>query len=117
MLTDGKLLRIYIAESARIREKPAYKFLLDYFIKKGFSGCTVFRGMAGFGHENRIRTVDVLQLSLDLPVVIDVVDTEEKILSVLPEIERMVEHGEVTVQDVRFCGKSLRQSPESSSEI
>nr|WP_319376447.1 DUF190 domain-containing protein [uncultured Methanoregula sp.] len=108
MLTDGKLLRIYIAESARIGEKPAYKYLLDYFREKGFSGCTVFRGMAGFGHENKIRTVDVLQLSLDLPIVIDVIDTSEKILSVLPEIESMVEHGQVMIQDVKTGRKTNR---------
>jgi PII-like signaling protein len=102
MLTDGMLLRIYIAESVRIGEKPAYKFLVEYFMKKGLPGCTVFRGMIGYGHEYKIRTVDVLQLSLDLPVIIDVVDTEEKIMAVIPEIEAMVEHGLVTVQKVQM---------------
>ena len=108
MLTDGMLLRIYIAESARINEKPAYKFLVDFFLAKGFPGCTVFRGMAGFGHEYRIRTVDVLNLSLDLPMVIDVVDDEEKIMAVVPEVEAMVEHGLVTVQKVQVGQKRKR---------
>ena len=105
MLTDGMLLRIYVAESARIKEKSAYKFLVDYFLAKGFPGCTVFRGMAGFGHEYKIRTVDVLNLSLDLPVVIDVVDDEEKIMAVIPEVETMVEHGLVTVQKIQVGKK------------
>lgn len=106
MLTEGVLLRIYVAESARIREKPAYKYLVEYFRDKGFPGCTVFRGMVGYGHEYKIRTVDVLQLSLDLPVVIDVVGEKEKILSIVPEVEGMVEHGLVTVQDVQVAKKA-----------
>ena len=105
---DGILLKIYIAESAKIDGQPAYKYLVDYFKEKGFPGCTVLRGMAGFGHENVIHTVDVLRLSLDLPVTIEVVDTEEKIMAVLPEIEKFVEHGQVTLQDVRM----IRKSPE-----
>ena len=108
MLTDGMLLRIYIAESVRIKEKPGYKYLVDYFREKKFPGCTVFRGMVGYGHEYKIRTVDVLNLSLDLPVVIDVVDTEEKIMAVVPEVESMVEHGLVTVQKVQGGQKTER---------
>lgn len=105
MLTEGMLLRIYIAESARIKGKSAYKFMVDYFIAKGFPGCTVFRGMIGYGHEHKIRTVDVFNLSLDLPVVIDVVDAEEKIMAVVPEVEAMVEHGLVTIQKVQMSRK------------
>jgi len=103
---DGLLLKIYIAESASIEGRPAYKYLVEYFKKKGFHGCTVQRGMAGFGHESVIHTVDVLRLSLDLPVTIEVVDTEEKIMEVLPEIEKVVEHGQITVQNVRMIRKS-----------
>jgi uncharacterized protein len=104
-MQDGMLLRIYMAESARIHAVPGYKYLTDYFLKNNFPGCTVMRGMTGFGHEKLIRTVDVLHLSLDLPVVIDVVDTRERILEILPEVEAMVEHGLVTVQDVQMIRK------------
>ncbi|MEN6609758.1 MAG: DUF190 domain-containing protein [Methanoregulaceae archaeon] len=100
------LLRIYIAESAVFDGRPVYKRLVELFQKKKFHGCTVSRGMMGFGHENTIRTIDVVQLSLDLPVVIDVVDTEEKILEVLPEIEQWVEHGLVTLQNIRVLRKT-----------
>ncbi len=103
---DGILLKIYIAESATIEGRPAYKYLVDYFMRKGFLGCTVLRGMAGFGHESVIHTVDVLRLSLDLPVTIEVVDEEEKIMAVLPDIEKFVEHGQVTLQNVRMIRKS-----------
>ncbi|WP_232385631.1 DUF190 domain-containing protein [Methanoregula boonei] len=105
---DGILLKIYIAESTTIEGRPAYKYLVDYFKAKGFHGCTVLRGMAGFGHENVIHTVDVLRLSLDLPVTLEVVDTQEKIMAILPDIERFVEHGQVTLQNVRM----IRKTPE-----
>jgi PII-like signaling protein len=105
MLQDGLLLRIYIAETAMIENKPGYRFLVDYFMKKGFPGCTVFRGMLGYGHENILRTVDILNLSLDLPVVIDVVDTRDKIMAIVPEIEKMVDHGLVMIQQVQMIRK------------
>ncbi|NMB78193.1 MAG: DUF190 domain-containing protein [Methanomicrobiales archaeon] len=101
MLQDGMLLRIYLVESVRIGERPGYRYLVDFFKERGFPGCTVFRGMMGYGHDYKIRTVDVLQLSLDLPVVIDVVDTEEKILAIVPEVEALVKNGLVTVQNVQ----------------
>jgi uncharacterized protein len=104
-MQDGALLRIYMAESARIHGVPGYKYLTDFFLKKNYPGCTVMRGMTGFGHEKLIRTVDVLHLSLDLPVVIDVVDTRERIEEILPEVEAMVDHGLVTIQDVRMTRK------------
>jgi len=105
MLSDGMLLRIYISESARYEDRPAYKYLTEFFMEKGFPGCTVFRGMMGFGHEKQIRTVDVFRLSLDLPVVIDVVDTEERINAVLPEVEKMVEFGLIITEKVNMIRK------------
>jgi len=105
-MQDGLLMRIYIAESAKINEKPASRFLPEYFMKCGLTGCTVYRGMSGFGHENKLRTVDVFQFSLDLPVIIDVIDTKEKILAVLPEVEKMIDDGLVTVQDVQMIRKT-----------
>lgn len=106
MTSDGMLLRIYIAESAVIGDRPAYKHMTDFFLERGFPGCTVFRGLMGFGHEKHLRTVDVFRLSLDLPVVIDVVDTEERIMSVLPEVEKMVEYGLITTQKVQMIRKN-----------
>jgi len=105
MLSEGMLLRVYIAESARIGKKPAYKHLVEMFKERGFPGCTVFRGMVGYGHEHTIHTVDVLNFSLDLPVVIDVVDTKERISGIVDEIENLVEHGLVITQDVKMGRK------------
>ncbi len=105
MLTEGMLLRVYIAESARVGRKPAYKHLVELFMDRGFPGCTVFRGMVGYGHEHTIHTVDVLNFSMDLPVVIDVVDTKERILGIVDEVESLVEHGLVIIQDVKMGRK------------
>ena len=105
MLQDGVLLRIYIAESMTIRETPGYRFLVQYFLNHGMFGCTVYRGMGGFGHKNEIRTVDVLQFSFDLPVIIDVVDSRDKIMAVLPEVETLIEDGMITLQDVQMIRK------------
>jgi len=105
MLQNGLLMRIYIAESTKIKEKPAIRFLPEYFMKNGLTGCTLYRGMSGYGHENKLRTVDVFQFSLDLPVIIDVIDTKEKIEAVFPEVEAMIDDGLVMVQDVRMCRK------------
>lgn len=107
-MQDGVLLRVYLAESAMIKNVPAYRYLLHYFLKAGFPGCTVMRGMAGFGHEHRVKTVDIFELSLDLPVIVDVVDTREKIMAVVPEVEKMVAHGLVMIQDVQM----IRNIPE-----
>jgi uncharacterized protein len=105
MLQNGMLMRIYIAESTKVNEKPASRFLPEYFMKHGLTGCTVYRGMSGFGHENKLRTVDVLQFSLDLPIIIDVIDTKEKIMAVFPEVETMIDDGLVTVHDVQMIQK------------
>jgi uncharacterized protein len=105
MLTEGMLLRIYIAESARIEKQSAYKHLVELFKARGFPGCTVFRGMVGYGHEHTIHTVSVLNFSLDLPVVIDVVDSKERILGIVDEIEGLVEHGLVITHEVKMGRK------------
>lgn len=105
MLSDGMLLRVYIAESAKIGKKPAYKHLVEMFQARGFPGCTVLRGMIGYGHEKVIHTVDVLNFSMDLPIVIDVVDTKEKILGIVDEVEELVEHGLVITHEVKMGRK------------
>jgi len=105
MLSEGMLLRVYIAESARIGKKPAYKYLVELFHERGFPGCTVFRGMVGYGHEHTIHSIDVLNFSFDLPVVIDVVDTKERILGIAEEIEGLVEHGLVVIHEVMMGRK------------
>lgn len=105
MLVQAKLLRIYVAESEMIQGKPAYKHLVDFFRDNEFPGCTVFRSIAGFGHQKKIRTMNVVRLSMDMPIIIDVVDTGERILAVIPEVEQRVKHGLIIVQDVQIVRK------------
>ncbi len=105
MFTEGMLLRIYVSETAKINERPAYKVLVEYFREKGFPGCTVYRGLMGFGHEREVRSFDVFRLSLDLPVVVDVVDTEEHVIGVRDEVAAMITHGLVITQPLSMCRK------------
>jgi PII-like signaling protein len=106
MFNEGMLLRIYISESAKIYDRPAYKVLVEYFKEKGFPGCTVYRGLMGFGHEKEIKSFDVFRLSLDLPVVIDIVDTEERVMGVRDEVEGMIDHGLVITHPVSMSRKT-----------
>lgn len=96
----AKSLTIFVGESDHYHHKPLYKALVETFREKGLAGATVIRGIEGFGKASRIHTASILRLSEDLPVMIRVVDTEEKIRSVLPIIDEMVTEGLVTLSDV-----------------
>jgi len=98
---EAVLLRIFIGESDRYRGKPLYQYLLEMFRKEGLSGATVFRGIAGFGKKSVLQTTSILRLSTDLPIVIEVVDTREKIERIKPIIDEAVKEGLVTEEKVR----------------
>jgi PII-like signaling protein len=93
-------LRIYIGESDRYRGKPLYMYLLELFRRRGLKGATVIRGMAGYGSHSMIHTAGVLRLSEDLPVIVEVVDEEDAINSVLDEVKAVVKEGLVTLERV-----------------
>ena len=94
-------MRIFIGESDKYRGKPLYQYLLEMFRKEGLSGATVFRGIAGFGKKSVLQTTSILRLSADLPIVIEVVDTREKIERIKPIIDEAVKEGLVTEEKVR----------------
>ncbi|NMB88662.1 MAG: CBS domain-containing protein [Chloroflexi bacterium] len=94
-------MRIYIGESDRWQGKPLYAALLETLKTGGVAGATVTRGVAGFGAHSHIHTAAVLRLSEDLPIVIDVVETPEKIQATLAEIAPMVREGLITLEEVR----------------
>ena len=96
----GKLLRIFIGESDTWHGKPLYQAIVEHVRKEGLSGATVVRGIEGFGAHSRIHTSRILRLSEDLPVVIEIVDTEEAIDRVLPDLDEMITEGLVTVEAV-----------------
>ncbi len=77
--TTAVLLRIFIGESDKYNGRNLYQYLVEYLRKNHFAGVTVLRGITGFGKASKIRSSDLLDLSSDLPIVIEIVDTEEKI--------------------------------------
>lgn len=96
----AKRLRIYIGESDQWRGRPLYLALLDWLKQAGFAGATVVRGVAGFGAHSRIHTASILDLSEDLPIVIEVVDRAEKIERAMETVKIMVREGLVTLEEV-----------------
>lgn len=98
---ERTLMRIFIGESDRYRGRPLYEALVEFFRGKGIAGATVLRGVAGFGASSRVHTEKILRLSLDLPIVIEVVETEEAIQALLPELDAMIGGGLVTLERAR----------------
>ena len=101
---DGEqvLARVFIGESDQWRHQPLYRALVERLRAEGFAGATVFRGIEGFGARSVIHTSRVLDLSSDLPVVVEVVDTEEQMEKLLPILDEMVQQGVlVTMEKVR----------------
>lgn len=100
---DGEqvLVRIFLGESDRWKHRPLPDALLERLRKDGFAGATVFRGVAGFGAHSVVHTANLLRLSQDLPVVIEVVDNDEKVQQLLPILDEMVPEGLVTMEKVR----------------
>ncbi len=98
---DAMLLRILIGESDRWQHHPLYEALVLKARESGLAGATVLRGPMGFGASSRLHTAKILQLSGDLPVIIEMVDTEEKINGFLPVLDEMMGGGTVTLEKVR----------------
>jgi len=99
--SEAFLLRIFIGESDKSGGKPLYEIIVEEARRRGMAGATVLRGFLGFGANSRIHTAKVLRLSEDLPVVVEIVDTEDKIKDFLPELDGMMGEGLVTLEKVR----------------
>jgi uncharacterized protein len=98
---ERTLMRIHIGERDKSDGKPLYEAIVHLLRQRGFAGATVFRGIMGFGASAGIHTEKVLRLSLDLPIVVECVETEEKIQTVLPELDRMIGGGLITLERAR----------------
>lgn len=114
---ERTLMRIFIGESDRCEEgphqgKPLYEALLLMLRERGFAGATVSRAIAGFGASARLHTDKILRLSLDLPVIVEVVEEEKKIQAVLPELDRMIGGGLITLEPVRVILYRPADAPE-----
>jgi uncharacterized protein len=111
MVTKGpaKKLTVFVDETDRFHGKPVYEVLLDIFFKKKIMGVSVFRGIAGYGSDGVFHTSKMLELSSSMPVKVEVVESEEMINKVLPDIYHVVEKGMVEVTDtniVKCCSKA-----------
>lgn len=95
------LMRIFIGEADSWEHKPLYKALVELFRREGFAGATVLRGVTGFGATSVLHTDSLLRLSQDLPLVIEVVDEEEKIEAILPQLDEMLQGGMITLEKAR----------------
>jgi PII-like signaling protein len=98
---EQTLLRIFIGESDHWHQRPLHLALLELFRHEGLSGATVLRGVSGFGASSVVHTDQLLSLSHDLPLVVEVVDSAAAINAVLPRLDEMLQSGLVTLEKVR----------------
>ncbi len=99
---EGHLLRIFIGESDKHDGRPLYEWLVLKAREQGLAGATVVRGIEGFGAHSRLHTAKILRLSEDLPIVVEIVDTAEKIEAFLPVVDGAIGEGLATVEKVRI---------------
>ena len=111
---DGHLLRIFIGENDKHEGKPLYEWLVLQAREAGLAGATVLRGIEGFGAHSRLHTAKILRLSEDLPIVIEIVDAQEKIEAFLPVIDHAIAEGLATVErvQVRFYRSGTARKPQ-----
>jgi PII-like signaling protein len=106
---QGTLLRIFVGESDELGGKPLYEALVLRARERHLAGATVFRGIMGFGKHSRVHTAKWVALSTDLPIVIEIVDSEEKIRAFLPVVDEMVREGLVTLEKVKVIKYAARE--------
>ena len=111
LLQEAYLLRIFIGESDKWKGKPLYEWLVFEARKQELAGATVLRGMMGFGRNSRVFTSKILRLSQDLPIIVEIVDTRDRLDTYLEAIDAAIKDGMATLEkaDVRFYRKSNTQ--------
>jgi len=98
--SDNRLLRIFIGESDSHEGKPLYVAIVEALRREGLAGATVLRGIEGFGKSSRLHTAHILRLSDDLPIIIECVDSADRIEAILPALDDMIGDGLVTMERV-----------------
>jgi len=96
--TEGKLLRVFIGEQDKWKGVPLYEAIVLLAKEKKMAGATVIKGCMGFGRKSHMHTAKILRLSEDLPLIIEMVDSEEKINAFLPHLDEMVKEGLITLE-------------------
>ncbi len=114
---DATLLRIFIGESDKWQHKPLYEAIVLKARELHLAGATVLRGPMGFGKSSRLHTAKILRLSMDLPLVIEIVDSEEKIQGFLPVLDEMMKGGLVTLEKVRVIDYRANTDVQPPPEI
>ena len=98
---ERTLMRIHIGERDRYKGKPLYQAIVELLRQRHYAGATVFRGIMGFGATAKVHTERVEVLSLDLPMVVECVETEDNIRAILPELDQMIGGGLITLERAR----------------
>ena len=115
MAEESTLLRIYIGESDRSGHQPLYEAIVEKARENHLAGATAIRGSLGFGKSSRIHTAKILRLSMDLPIIIEIIDTEQKIAEFLPVLKGMMTGGLITTQPIKVqhyeAGPELETPP------
>lgn len=114
---DAMLLRVFIGESDRWHHKPLYESIVLKARELHLAGATVLRGPMGYGKSSHLHTAKILRLSFDLPLVIEIVDTEEKLNAFLPVLDEMMSGGLVTLERVRVIDYRAGPEPPAQPEI
>ena len=109
---DAVLLRIFFGENDRFEHQPLYEAIVLKAREMHLAGATVLRGPMGFGHSSRLHTAKILRLSFDLPIIVEIVDNEPKIMEFLPVLDGMMNSGLVTLEKVQV----LQYGPEGLKE-
>ena len=104
------LVRIYVGESDTCKHQPLHLALVERLRREGFAGATVFHGICGFGARSVLHTANLLRLSEDLPVVIEVVDSAEQVARLTPILDEMVHEGLVTIEKVQVLKYAARSA-------
>jgi len=117
---DGKLVRIFMGESDKVNHQSLYEAIVYAAREKGLAGATVLRGVEGYGADSRvIHTAKILRLSEDLPIVVEIVDTEERIKSFLPIVDKLIEDAKcgalITLEKAEIMRYSASKSQDSRS--
>jgi hypothetical protein len=113
---EGQLLRIFIGESDRHGGMPLHEWIVRQAREQDMAGATMLRGLEGFGAGSRIRTAKILRLSLNLPIIVEIVDTKEKIQAFLEIVDAAVQEGIATLEDVDIhFYRANRQDPSGAS--
>ena len=100
--TTGKLLRIFLDEADRRHDKPLYAAIVDALHEAGFAGATVLKGIEGYGVHKTLHSARVFDFSTNLPVLIEVFESEQKVLAFLPTLREMVDEGLITLENVQL---------------